>query len=167
LIRRNFLSILGRKVVMDIHGKASETWGCTHTTSSITSAGLDWFSYESFQASLWCQFFCRLFQESSTIWVNHKMVKLFWGQFHQHFTRDFFANISFWHKKAQNRTVIREKLCNLLSYKKYERKILLKSTPERLQKWLFQLQIIYSYKIYQAVKLPSSCSPSEGQNQLW
>jgi len=61
--------------------------------------------------------------------------ELDWSQFHQHFTPTFFANILA--QKNAKSNILREKLLNLLSYKKPARKMLMKLTPV--------LIFIYSY----------------------
>jgi len=52
----------------------------------------------------------------------------FRGQFHQHFTSSFCIFLT---KKLQRQTVIREKRCKALSYKKCARKMLMKLTLDR------------------------------------
>jgi len=49
------------------------------------------------------------------------------GQFHQHFTLTFFVR-----KFVQSQTLSREKLLNLLAYKKCAHKMLMKLTPRQL-----------------------------------
>jgi len=50
------------------------------------------------------------------------------SQLHRYFTRSFCADILSY-KQLQSQTVIREKLCKTLSYKKAAHKMLVKSTP--------------------------------------
>ncbi len=49
---------------------------------------------------------------------QRKVVSMNCSQFHKHFTISFCANILSQKKKIQSQTVIREKLCKILAYKK-------------------------------------------------
>jgi len=63
------------------------------------------------------------------------------GQFHQHF-KSIFCQYLF-SKKSQSRSLIREKLQNLLSYEKCVRKMLVKLTPKGLSRRLSKAMLVY------------------------